>query len=185
MYAKPKNLIEYHAETKTLILREPVFHVVYVSSRGAHMERFGHNELRIDFSPEGDKAIMYGHLGSTKISIKPSPDADYEERILVGRRKGSKTFKIGCIQRSEFDGKKALLKTLECFPDGKEKGGKYSVLELDFFQSKAFGLAREQKITPEFPDMIEEMNMLKERKDFALDKDYTKLYPLQDYAPIS
>lgn len=184
MYEKKKNLIEYHPENKTVLLREPIFHVVHVSSGGAHMERFGYNELRIDFNPSGNGAVIYGHLGSTKITVKPSPDIGYRERTLVGRRKGSKTFQIGCIGHSEFDGKEALLDALERFPDGKENDGKNSVLTLSFFLSRAFDLAREQKITPEFPSMLEEMGALKKREDFALDKDYTTLYPFRNYAPI-
>ena len=186
MYAKKKNLIEYHPENKTVFLREEIYHVVSISSRGTLLERFGYNELRVDFNPSGNGAVIYGHLGSTKITVKPSP---YEgNRILVGRRKGSKTFKIGDIcasfRNDELDGKEALLAALKRFPEGIEDDGTNYVLTLEFFLAKAFDLAREQKITPEFPSTPEEIETLKKREDFALDKDYTTLYPLRDYAPI-
>ena len=183
MYASFKNLLTYDEQSKVLLVREPIFHTVWVSERGCHLERFGYNVLALDLNEKGDFAVLRGHKGKVRVTIKPSK-VEYD-RVLVGNRKKTKTIRIGELSNNGTAGKDELLQYLAAHPQGHDSNGdKSEDIALSFLRTILFRIAKEQGITDELPDTIAEDKALRSRSDFAFGKDFSDLYEVGDLLPV-
>ena len=186
MNLQDKPLIEYNPESKNVILRECIYHVTCVSAaRQGFTKQYGHNEVHLDLSSSDDKAMLYGCNGSVELTIKPS--ALTANRQLINCLDDSAVLEVGNLRNGELDGKPALIRLFEEFPDGMELVGKTPsyVLEVSLIFANLLCLARQKGIVPSFPESREEIVTLMKRDDFSFGKDYSDLYSIEEYAPAA
>ena len=181
-YAAWKSKISYDPTSQILTVRNPIYHVVHISSRGYHSERFGYEEIALELGHEGERAILRGHNGKATIKIVPSK-IEYD-RVLVGMRKNSLTLRIGELGGDKLDGKAALIAHLEKHPDGKDEKYGGDDICLSRLGSVLISRAEERGIAAGQPEMNVEAESLKRRAGFEYDKDFSYLYKIEDILPV-